>query len=42
MNKMKPLFGKMVLSLTLCAGAGVAQAQFAYNDGIGQNGDLLV
>ena len=32
----------MVLALTLCAGAGVARAQFAYNDGIGQNGDLLV
>jgi hypothetical protein len=42
MNEMKPFFGKLVLALTLCAGAGVARAQFAYNDGIGQNGDLLV
>ena len=25
-----------------CAGAGIAQAQFTYNDGIGQYGDLLV
>ena len=42
MKEIKSLFGRAVLILTFCAGAGLARAQFTYNDGIGQNGDLLV
>jgi hypothetical protein len=42
MIEKKSMFGKAMLFLALCAGAGTAQAQFTYNDGIGQNGDLLV
>jgi hypothetical protein len=42
MNRIQSLFGRAILVVTFFAGVGVAQAQFSYNDGIGQNGDLLV
>ena len=44
MNKLKLLFGRVILLLTVCAGAGVAQAQiFNYNPGgYGTAGDVLV
>ena len=42
MNEIKSWFQKTTLFLTICAATGTAQGQFTYNDGIGQNGDLLV
>ena len=42
MNNRKSWFEKATLFLTICAATGTAQGQFTYNDGIGQNGDLLV
>jgi hypothetical protein len=42
MIETKSWFGKVLLLSAICAAAGTAQAQFSYNDGIGQNGDLLV
>jgi hypothetical protein len=42
MNEIKLLFGRVILLLTVHAGAGVAQAQFSYTEGLGQKGDLLI
>jgi hypothetical protein len=42
MKEIKSLFGRAVLILTFCADAGLARAQFTYNEGIGQYGDLLI
>ncbi len=42
MREKKSLVLKLILMLTICVGPGVARAQFAYNSGLSQYGDLLV
>src|SRR5271154_2904687 len=42
MNEMKSLFGRLILFLMVFAGVDIAQAQFNYNAGYAQYGDVLV
>jgi len=42
MKEKKSFVWKSILLLTVCGGTGAAQAQFNYNAGLGQPGDVLV
>jgi hypothetical protein len=42
MNGIKSLFCKGILLLAICAATGTARAQFNYNSGLQQYGDLLI